>query len=191
MSTGAERTLNPAQLDQLSINTIRFLSVDAVQRANSDHPGLPLGAAPMAYVLWTRYSPAQSDQSPILQPRPRRPGRPGTGRCCYTACFSLWMHRYNGFALQATRVDRGRQPGRSTCQGLQFSYGVTPVRMPEYPHAWNDCARRWVQSAALAETLLVLTDGLSRNNPQRKPRMELIDLRRVGACIVAARDEQE
>ncbi len=42
------------ELDQLCINTIRFLSVDAVQKANSGHPGLPLGAAPMAYVLWTR-----------------------------------------------------------------------------------------------------------------------------------------
>ena len=42
-------------MDQLSINTIRFLSVDAIQKANSGHPGLPLGAAPMAYVLWTRF----------------------------------------------------------------------------------------------------------------------------------------
>ena len=48
-------SLRPAQLDQLSINTIRFLSVDAVQKAKSGHPGLPLGAAPMAYVLWTRF----------------------------------------------------------------------------------------------------------------------------------------
>ena len=36
-------------LDNLSINTIRFLSVDAVQKANSGHPGLPMGAAAMAY----------------------------------------------------------------------------------------------------------------------------------------------
>lgn len=42
-------------LDELCVNTIRFLSVDAVQKANSGHPGLPLGAAPMAYVLWTRF----------------------------------------------------------------------------------------------------------------------------------------
>ena len=42
-------------LDQLCVNTIRFLSVDAVQKANSGHPGLPLGAAPMAYVLWTHF----------------------------------------------------------------------------------------------------------------------------------------
>jgi len=42
-------------LDNLSVNTIRFLSVDAVQKANSGHPGLPMDAAPMAYVLWTRF----------------------------------------------------------------------------------------------------------------------------------------
>ncbi len=42
-------------LDQLCINTVRFLSVDAVQRANSGHPGMPLGAAAMAYVLWTQW----------------------------------------------------------------------------------------------------------------------------------------
>ncbi|MGV8960151.1 MAG: transketolase [Stenotrophomonas sp.] len=44
-----------AELDQLCINTLRFLSVDMVQKADSGHPGLPLGAAPMAYVLWTRW----------------------------------------------------------------------------------------------------------------------------------------
>src|ERR1022692_3610682 len=42
-------------LDQQCINTIRFLSVDMVQKADSGHPGLPLGAAPMVYVLWTRF----------------------------------------------------------------------------------------------------------------------------------------
>lgn len=44
-----------SELDQLCINTVRFLSADAIQRANSGHPGLPMGAAPMAYVLWTRF----------------------------------------------------------------------------------------------------------------------------------------
>ena len=42
-------------LDRQCIDTLRFLSVDMVQQANSGHPGLPLGAAPMAYVLWTRF----------------------------------------------------------------------------------------------------------------------------------------
>ena len=42
-------------LDQLCIDTIRTLSIDGVQKANSGHPGLPMGAAPMAYVLWSRH----------------------------------------------------------------------------------------------------------------------------------------
>jgi len=45
---------NFSELDQLSINTLRALAIDGIQNANSGHPGLPLGAAPMAYVLWTR-----------------------------------------------------------------------------------------------------------------------------------------
>lgn len=45
---------NPKQLDQLAINTIRTLSIDAVEKANSGHPGMPMGAAPMAYTLWAK-----------------------------------------------------------------------------------------------------------------------------------------
>ncbi|KON91993.1 transketolase [Rossellomorea marisflavi] len=41
--------------DQLAINTIRTLSIDAIEKANSGHPGMPMGAAPMAYALWTRF----------------------------------------------------------------------------------------------------------------------------------------
>lgn len=51
-------------IDQLSINTIRFLSADAIQKAKSGHPGLPLGAAPAAYTLWAKqmkHNPANPD----------------------------------------------------------------------------------------------------------------------------------
>src|SRR6476661_8577377 len=51
---GEKMKVSP-NLDQLNINTIRMLSIDAVQKANSGHPGLPMGAAPMAYVLWTHF----------------------------------------------------------------------------------------------------------------------------------------
>ena len=55
MSKDITKTLSSMDLDNLSVNTIRFLSIDAVQKANSGHPGLPMGAAPFAYVLWTRF----------------------------------------------------------------------------------------------------------------------------------------
>ena len=53
-----------AELDQRCIDTMRFLAVDAVQNADSGHPGMPLGAMPMAYVLWDRF----------LKHNPRNPG---------------------------------------------------------------------------------------------------------------------
>jgi len=43
------------KLDELCINTLRFLAIDAVQKAESGHPGMPMGAAPMAYTLWTKF----------------------------------------------------------------------------------------------------------------------------------------
>src|SRR3954462_11982264 len=53
--TTATQPQKTVELDQLCINTIRTLSLDAVQKANSGHPGLPLGMAPAAYVLWTKF----------------------------------------------------------------------------------------------------------------------------------------
>ncbi|MBK8269587.1 MAG: transketolase [Planctomycetes bacterium] len=55
MTVVSQSKSSNAALDELCINTIRFLSIDAVQKANSGHPGLPMGAAPMAYALWTRH----------------------------------------------------------------------------------------------------------------------------------------
>ncbi len=57
MTTTETTTAQTAQtpLDTLSINTIRMLSVDGVQKANSGHPGTPMGLAPVAYTLWTRF----------------------------------------------------------------------------------------------------------------------------------------
>jgi transketolase len=65
-----EQTLTSKQLDTLSINTIRTLSIDGVQKANSGHPGAPMGLAPVAYCLWQqfmRYDP----QDPLWPNRDR------------------------------------------------------------------------------------------------------------------------
>ena len=77
-------------LDEVCINALRILSVDAVQQANSGHPGLPMGAAPMAYVLWTRY----------LQHNPTNPSWPDRDR--FVLSTWTWLHA----ALQLAVPDR-------------------------------------------------------------------------------------
>ena len=73
-------------LDELCINTIRTLAMDAVQKANSGHPGMPMGAAPMAYVLWTRYLRHNPANPALAQPRPLRALRRPRLACCSTPC---------------------------------------------------------------------------------------------------------
>ncbi|HEY7616945.1 MAG TPA: transketolase, partial [Terriglobales bacterium] len=66
----SEQTLTGKQLQTLSINTIRTLSIDAVQQANSGHPGAPMGLAPTAYCLWQRFL-RYDPQDPIWPNRDR------------------------------------------------------------------------------------------------------------------------
>ena len=92
-------------LDRLCIDTIRFLSVDAVQKANSGHPGMPLGAAPMAYTLWTR----------LLKCNPRHPLWPDRDRFVLSAghgsmlLYSL-LH-LSGYDLSLADIQNFRQWG--------------------------------------------------------------------------------
>ena len=60
-------------LERLAVDTIRFLAADAVQRANSGHPGLPMGAAAMAYALWTRHLKHAPTDPILARPRSLRP----------------------------------------------------------------------------------------------------------------------
>src|SRR6202163_3468799 len=96
------------ELDQLCINTIRALTLDAVQKANSGHPGLPLGAAPMAYVLWTkfmRYNP----QNPKWENRDRFLLSAGHG------CMLLYSLLYlTGYDLTLDDIQHFRQWGSKT-----------------------------------------------------------------------------
>src|SRR2546421_12654861 len=100
----------PAQqsLDQLAINTIRTLSIDAVQKANSGHPGLALGVAPLAYVLWTRF----------MRHNPSNPKWPDRDRFAFSAghgSMLLYSLLYlTGYDLSLDEIKHFRQWGSKT-----------------------------------------------------------------------------
>ena len=106
--TATPTSLSPAQLDQLCVNTIRFLAVDGVQKANSGHPGMPMGAASMAYVLWTRF----------LKHNPAQPAWPNRDRFVLSAghgsmlLYSL-LH-LTGYDMPMEELKQFRQWGSKT-----------------------------------------------------------------------------
>jgi len=67
----------------------------------------------------------------------------------------------------------------STCQQLQFSYGVHPVHEPEHPNDWNAYARRLLGALGVEGRLVVLTEGPSAERPDANSRMEILDLGRT------------
>jgi transketolase len=96
------------ELDPLCVNTIRFLAVDAVQKANSGHPGLPLGAAPMAYALWTRHL-KHNPRNPSWFDRDRFVLSAGHGSMLLYALLHL-----TGYDLPLDEIKRFRQWGSRT-----------------------------------------------------------------------------
>jgi transketolase len=97
-----------ASLDQLCVNCLRFLSVDAVQKANSGHPGLPMGAAAMAYVLWTRFLKHQP-ANPDWFNRDRFVLSAGHGSMLLYSLLHL-----SGYALPLEQIKQFRQWGSIT-----------------------------------------------------------------------------
>src|ERR1700754_1180255 len=108
---------NP-ELDQLCINTIRALTLDAVQKAKSGHPGLPLGAAPMAYVLWTRFL-RHNPKNPKWENRDRFLLSAGHGSMLIYSLLHL-----TGYDLPLEELKNFRQWGSKTPGHPE--YGLTP-----------------------------------------------------------------
>lgn len=108
----------PSDLQARAINTLRFLSADAVQKANSGHPGLPMGAAAMAYIIWTRH----------LRHNPRNPKWAGRDRFILSGghgsmlLYSL-LH-LTGYDLPLDVLQDFRQWGSLTPGHPE--YGLTP-----------------------------------------------------------------
>ena len=95
-------------VDLLAINTIRFLAVDMVEAAQSGHPGAPLGQAPMAYLLWTRF----------LRHNPDNPDWPNRDRfvlsCGHASALIYALLHLAGYGLPIEELKRFRQFGSKT-----------------------------------------------------------------------------
>ncbi|MFC2055001.1 transketolase [Chloroflexota bacterium] len=107
-----------SNLQERAINTLRFLSVDAVQKANSGHPGLPMGAAALAYTLWTRH----------LRFNPRDPDWPDRDRFILSGghgSMLLYSLLYlTGYDVSLEEIKNFRQWGSITPGHPE--YGLTP-----------------------------------------------------------------
>lgn len=95
-------------IDQLCVDTLRFLSVDMVQKANSGHPGLPLGAAPLAYALWTHWL-KHNPGNPLWPNRDRFVLSAGHGSALLYSLLHL-----TGYDLPLAEIKRFRQWGSKT-----------------------------------------------------------------------------
>jgi transketolase len=118
MEANKSMTFNNRTLDELCINTMRFLAIDAVEKANSGHPGTPMGAAPLAYVLWDRF----------LKHNPNNPGWPNRDRfvlSCGHASMMLYSLLYlTGYDLSLEDIKNFRQWGSKTPGHPE--YNLTP-----------------------------------------------------------------
>ena len=105
-------------LDELCVNTIRALSMDAVQQANSGHPGTPMALAPVAYVLYTR----------VMRHNPRDPAWPARDRfvlsCGHASMLLYATLHLAGYDVTLDQIKRFRQLG-SPCAGHP-EYGHVP-----------------------------------------------------------------
>lgn len=108
--------MSSLELDHLCINTIRTLSIDGVQKAKSGHPGMPMGAAPMAYVLWTKFL-KHNPTNPRWYNRDRFVLSAGHGSMLLYSLLHL-----TGYDLPLDELKKFRQLGSRTPGHPEFGY---------------------------------------------------------------------
>ncbi|MFQ5480300.1 MAG: transketolase [Thermodesulfobacteriota bacterium] len=126
MLTNGHVRLDFTALDDLCINTLRFLAVDGVQKANSGHPGMPMGDAPMAHVLWSRH----------LRFNPSNPLWPGRDRFVLSAGHgSMLLYgllHLSGYPVSIDELKNFRQWGSHTAGHPEYnpSLGIETTTGP-------------------------------------------------------------
>ena len=115
--------MNYNKIDALTVNTIRAISADAVQKANSGHPGLPLGAAPMAYALWTNMR--HSGKNPQWHDKDRFVLSAGHGSMLVYSLLHLF-----GYEVSLEDIKDFRQLGSITPGHPEYGHtkGIEPTK---------------------------------------------------------------
>ena len=117
MQQAKPKDLTSQELDQLAINTIRTLSIDAVQQAKSGHPGTPMALAPLVYVIWNRVMRFDPQGPDLAKPRSLRPvQRP----CLDAAVVGAVSDRHAGGERANTSAWASRR-SRSTTSAISAS----------------------------------------------------------------------
>ena len=113
-----QTTPTKTNVTQLAINTIRFLAVDAVEKANSGHPGTPMALAPVAYTLWTQ----------IMKYNPKNPAWPNRDRFVLSAGHASMllyaMLHLTGYDLSMEEIKNFRQWGSKTPGHPEYGHTV-------------------------------------------------------------------
>src|SRR3954449_2182601 len=119
-----------AEIEQLAINTIRTLSIDAIQKANSGHPGTPMALAPVAYTLWQRF----------LRFDPADPIWPGRDRFVLSAGHASMLLYSLLFLAEVRAVDPDYEALGGPAVGLEDIEGFRQLesRAPGHPeYRWT------------------------------------------------------
>ncbi len=157
-------TTTALDIEQLSIDTVRVLSVDAVQKANSGHPGTPMDAAPMAHILWTRH----------MRYNPKDPDWPNRDRfvlsCGHASMLQYSFLFLTGYDLTLDDIKQFRQLHSKTPGHPE--YGMTPgIEVTTGPLG---------QGFANAIGMAVAQKALAARF--NKPGFEVFDYRIYGIC---------
>ena len=151
-------------LDELCVNTIRTLSMDAVQKANSGHPGTPMALAPVAYLLYTR----------IMRHSPEHPDWPGRDRFVLSAGHaSMLLYsilHLTGYGVSLDDLKNFRQLGSPTAGHPEYGHapGIETTTGPlgqgiSTPSAWRSASACWPRASTTEMvghfTYVIASDG--------------------------------
>ena len=141
-------------IDELCINTIRTLAMDAVQKAGSGHPGTPMGAAAMTYTLWTRFL-RHNPANPDWANRDRFVLSPGHASILLYALLSL-----TGYDLPLEELKRFRQWGSRTPGHPEHGHTPGVARWgpaSRWPWGWRSRSASWPTSTAPGTMSSIIT----------------------------------